>query len=140
VNQPIVIFDIEATCDVNFPKNKREIIEIGAIKIVNGKVVDQFQRFVKPKRNSKITKYCVDLTHIQQSDIDAADSPKKVLGDFAEWSKNSIMAAWGPFDEDILKRESTKNKVVINRNLFINLKKVFMSVKRLPMETSLIDS
>ena len=140
MKQPIVIFDIEATCDYIFPKNKREIIEIGAVKIINGVIVDKFQSFVKPKKNNKLTPYCLNLTHIKQSDIDTADTPGKVLEDFARWSNNSILAAWGPFDAEILTRETKKNKVFINEKLFINIKKVFLSVKHLPHETSLIDS
>lgn len=140
MKQTIIIFDIEATCDHVFPKNKREIIEIGAVKIVDGKIVDKFQRFVKPKKNSILTKYCMDLTHINQSDIDNANPPGMVLQEFAAWSQNSILAAWGPFDTEILSKECKKNKININEQCFINIKKVFLASKHLPRETSLLDS
>ena len=140
LKQPIIIFDIEATCDALLPKNKREIIEIGAVKIIDGEIVDKFQRFIKPKRNSTLSKYCMDLTHISQNDVDNADAPNVVLDEFVTWCKNSILAAWGPFDSEILSRECKKNKVLLNDELFINIKKIFLATKHLPMETSLADS
>jgi inhibitor of KinA sporulation pathway (predicted exonuclease) len=140
LKQPIIIFDIEATCDIVLPKNKREIIEIGAVKIIDGEIVDKFQQFVKPKRNSNLSKYCMDLTHISQCDIDHANAPNVVLNEFVTWCKDAILAAWGPFDAEILSRECKKNKVVLNEDLFINIKKIFLATKHLPMETSLSDS
>lgn len=140
LKQSIIIFDIEATCDVLLPKNKREIIEIGAVKIIDGEIVDKFQRFVKPKRNSKLSKYCLDLTHINQFDIDTANAPNIALYEFVTWCQNSILAAWGPFDAEILSRECRKNKVLLNEDMFVNIKKIFMATKHWPMETSLIDS
>ena len=139
MSKPLVVFDIEATCDIKLPKNKREIIEIGALKIVNGIIVDKFSKLIKPKRNPKLSTYCKELTHISQEDIDLASNPKEVLLDFIEWAQDAILAAWGDFDEDIVKRELHKNKIEFDL-YFINLKKVYLSVKKFPSTYSLQDS
>ena len=139
MSKSLVVFDIEATCDVKLPKNKREIIEIGALKIIDGMIVDKFSKLIKPKRNSQLSTYCKELTHISQEDINLASGPKEVLLEFIEWAQDAILAAWGDFDEDIVKRELHKNKIAFDLR-FINLKKVYLSVKKFPQTYSLQDS
>lgn len=137
--RPLIVFDIEATCDANMARKKREIIEIGAIKIVNGVVVDSFSSLVKPKQHPQLTSYCKNLTHIKQSDIDSAQDPHTVLLAFAEWSKNCVLAAWGEFDSEIIQKEMHKNKIE-NELVFINFKKVYLSIRKLPFTYSLQDA
>ena len=45
-----IVFDLEATCEDPMidPDFDKEIIEIGAVKIKNGKIEDTFDVFVKP--------------------------------------------------------------------------------------------
>ncbi len=137
----IIIFDIEATCNLTLPINKREIIEIGAVKILNGEIVDSFQSFVKPKKNNQLSLYCKDLTHIEQSQIDSADTPKEVLLRFIEWADDAIMASWGDFDSKILQKELHKNKIDANKIVqFVNLQRMYMAVKKIPLAISLSDA
>jgi inhibitor of KinA sporulation pathway (predicted exonuclease) len=139
--KPIIIFDIEATCDTKLPRNKREIIEIGAIKIVNGDIVDEFRAIVKPKKNPILSTYCKELTHITQEEIDTAPGPKEVLQQFYDWSKGSILACWGEFDPAIIQKEMHKNKITKSSvGLFVNLRKIYLSVKKLPQSFSLKDA
>jgi inhibitor of KinA sporulation pathway (predicted exonuclease) len=137
----LIIFDVEATCDINIPKQKRELIEIGAVKIENGNIVDRFQKLIKPKKNSILSNYCKELTHISQEEIDFADTPLNVLQSFLEWSRNSVLGSWGDFDPDIIKRELHKNKIILPNDIsFINIKKVYLSIKHFPSTYSLQDS
>ena len=141
MTKSLIIFDVEATCDVKIPKGKRELIEIGAVKIENGNIVDKFQALIKPKKNSILSNYCKELTHISQEDIDAADEPFVVLQKFLEWSKNCILGSWGDFDPEILKRELHKNKIFLpNDIVFANIKKLYLGVKHFPNTYSLQDS
>jgi inhibitor of KinA sporulation pathway (predicted exonuclease) len=137
----LIIFDVEATCDINLPKQKRELIEIGAVKIRDNVVIDTFSELVKPKKNSTLSNYCKNLTHISQEDINLADEPVNVLMRFIEWSKDCVLGSWGEFDADIIKKELHKNKVnLINDLHFINIKKLYLSVKHFPNTYSLQDS
>lgn len=138
--RPLVIFDIEATCDPKLPKHKREIIEIGAVKILNGEIIGTFQCFVKPRKNNILTDYCKTLTHIEQSNIDNAKSPKDALTDFFEWANDSVLASWGEFDNDIVNRELHKTKLEKQFNFsFVNMKRVYLAIFKLPTKYSLID-
>jgi inhibitor of KinA sporulation pathway (predicted exonuclease) len=122
------------------PKNKREIIEIGAVKIQNGEIVDKFQCFVKPQKNTVLTEYCKQLTHIQQEDVDNAESIKEALDKFIEWVNNATLASWGDFDTEIVNKELHKLKSFKNVELcFINIKRVYLALFKLPSKSSLIE-
>jgi inhibitor of KinA sporulation pathway (predicted exonuclease) len=141
MTKSLIIFDVEATCDVNIPKQKRELIEIGAVKIENGHIVDTFQMFIKPRKNHILSNYCKELTHISQEDINSAEEPNIVLQQFLEWSQNCVLGSWGDFDPDIIKRELHKNKIILPNDIaFINIKKVYLSIKHFPSTYSLQDS
>ena len=97
----IIIVDLEATCSKN-RDIENEIIEIGAVKIENGKVISQFDRFVKPIINPILTDFCKELTTIKQQDIDLAEEFPKVLKDFLNWigTEDFILMSWGFYDKN----------------------------------------
>ena len=141
MTKSLIIFDIEATCDINIPKQKRELIEIGAVKIENGQIIDNFQKFIKPKKNPILSNYCKELTHISQENIDLAEEPNVVLQQFLEWSQNCVLGSWGDFDPEIIKRELHKNKILLpNDIVFANIKKLYLCVKHFPNTYSLQES
>ena len=137
----LIIFDLEATCSSTLPVNKREIIEIGAIKIADGNIVDSFQCFVKPKKNSQLSNYCKSLTHITQEQIDNASLPQEALSNFLTWAGKSVFASWGDFDSKILQKELHKNKISeIEIVEFVNLQRMYMAVRKLSTAISLVDA
>ena len=78
-----IILDLEATCTDN--RNiyfDNEVIEIGAVKIENKQVIDEFQSFVRPVVNTELTEFCKNLTSINQSDVDNAEIFPNVLDNF----------------------------------------------------------
>ena len=83
-----VVFDLETT-GLNPVKN--EIIEIGAVKIKNGEVIDEFSSMVKPKENipAKIT----EITGIDDSMVKDADSFDKVFKEFVEFIDGAPLVA-----------------------------------------------
>lgn len=83
-----VVFDLETT---GLEPTKDEIIEIGACKIVNGKIEEVFSTFVKPNR--KIPKEITDLTGITNQMVEDAPSINYVLPDFYKFCYNSTMVA-----------------------------------------------
>ena len=104
----LIIVDFEATCcDKNeFPRQQMEIIEIGACSLdENFKILDEFQSFIHPMRNPKLTKFCTTLTTITQSMIDEAEGFPDILKKFKKWIwsfENPIFCSWGGYDKNQL--------------------------------------
>lgn len=69
-----LVIDLEATTDDGgWPVTEMEIIEIGASLVTReGREVDHFQRFVRPRRRPQLTPFCRELTHISQASVDSA--------------------------------------------------------------------
>ena len=89
-----VIFDIETT---GFPVSFCEIIEIGAIKVQNGMIVDTFSEFVKPK--NKISNFIAGLTGITNDMVESSDDIEGVIHRFKEFIEGSVLVAHNaPFD------------------------------------------
>lgn len=102
-----VIFDIEATCEkeeIN-PEYDMETIEIGAIKVRNGIIIDEFQRFVKPQKVSHLTNYCIELTGIHYEDLEEADYFEEVILDFLNFIYGSTIYSSGNFDKNMFIKE-----------------------------------
>ncbi len=83
-----VVFDIEST---GLSKYNDKITEIGAVKVVDGKITDRYSTFVNPCR--PIPQNIVELTSI--TDEMVADAPKlsEVLPEFFEFCKGSVLVA-----------------------------------------------
>ncbi len=97
---PFVVFDIETT---GFSCNNDKIIEIGAVKIEDGKVTDTFSRFVNPK--VPIPYRIVELTGITDEMVKNADSINQVLGEFMEFAGAAVLAAHNAeFDVSFIKK------------------------------------
>lgn len=105
-----IVFDLEATCEDRsiFPHFDNETIEIGAVKIKNGKIVDEFQSFVRPSKNQVLTDFCKELTHICQSNVDNAPSFKEALSDFKGWAGDAQLLSWGFYDRKQLEKDSKR--------------------------------
>ncbi|UII26877.1 exonuclease domain-containing protein [Fulvivirga maritima] len=104
-----IIFDLEATCWKNKTDRKREVIEIGAVKISEqAKMIDQFNAFVKPAIHPILSDFCQELTTIQQSDIDQADHFPEALHRFKNWinpDEKYMLCSWGFYDKKQLEQD-----------------------------------
>ena len=92
LNTPItryVIFDFET--NGLSPKTNR-VIEVGALKIENGEVVDKFSTLVNPQRN--LTKRITDLTGITSEMLIDAPLEIDVFKEFADFAKGYILTAY----------------------------------------------
>lgn len=92
-----IILDLEATCWRDRASgNQSEIIEIGALKIDDHKMLlGEFSAFVKPKLHPKLSEFCTELTTIEQGDIDQAQDFKTVIRNFFKF-KNNLNSAFCP--------------------------------------------
>ena len=83
-----VVFDIETT---GFSSEKNRIIEIGAVKVKDGEVLDRFSTFVNPK--TPIPYRIIQLTSINDSMVKDAPVIEDVLPDFVNFCRGSILVA-----------------------------------------------
>ncbi|MBQ3001883.1 MAG: PolC-type DNA polymerase III [Bacilli bacterium] len=83
-----VVFDVETT---GFSVTFNEIIEIGALKVKNGIILDSFSTFVQPSR--PISKVITDLTEITNDDVANAPTIEEVMPKFVEFINDAILVA-----------------------------------------------
>ena len=83
-----VVFDLETT---GFSCVKNKIIEIGAVKLEGGKIVDRFSTFVNPLEPipHRITK----LTSIDDDMVRTARTIEEILPEFLEFVGDSVLVA-----------------------------------------------
>ena len=100
-NASFVVFDIETT---GLRNNYDDIIEIGAVKIVNGMSVDTYSTFVKPDK--EINDVIYNITHISNDDVRNAPKIHEALSKFIEFVGDSILVAHNAtFDLDFINQK-----------------------------------
>ena len=82
------VFDIETT---GLSKDRDKIIEIGAVKVSGGEIVDTFSSFVNPGRT--LPQEIVSLTGITDEMLKDAPRIEDVLPEFLAFAGSSIMVA-----------------------------------------------
>ena len=90
-NNVFVCFDLETTGLNNNPAMGKmdRIIELGAVKIIDGDIKEKFSSFVAcPER---LSKEIIDLTGIHDSDLIGAPEVEKVLADFYKFTDGAIL-------------------------------------------------
>ena len=83
-----IVFDIETT---GFSSVKDKIIEIGAVKVTDGKIVDRFSTFVNPER--PIPFEITNLTGITDEMVMDSPNIKTVLPQFLEFVGYGVLVA-----------------------------------------------
>lgn len=99
-----IILDLEATCWENRNIKPNEIIEIGAVCVdENGKILDEFSSFVRPKQHPILSDFCTQLTTITQSQVDNSPYFPVVLEQFQHWiydfEDEYFLCSWGFYDK-----------------------------------------
>ena len=83
-----VVFDLETT---GFSPDKNKIIEIGAVKVVNGAITDRFSTFVNPQ--VPIPFNIEELTSIRDDMVMDAPIIEDILPEFMKFCEGAIMVA-----------------------------------------------
>ena len=83
-----IVFDIETT---GFSSIRDRIIEIGAVKVVDGEIVDRFSTFVNPKR--PIPFEITNLTSITDEMVMGSPTIETVLPRFLEFVGDGVLVA-----------------------------------------------
>lgn len=89
------VLDFECTCDYQ-GWHQHEIIEFPVV-FLNARTlqVDMvFRRYVRPTERPRLTEFCVQLTGIQQADIDRAPTLDVVLLEFSEFLEEHCLVGW----------------------------------------------
>lgn len=115
----LVFFDFEMNCLVDF--KSVEIISVGACKInLSTGMVDRFYSLVKPQEVNELTEKCIEITSLDQQEIDNAENFNKVFTSLGNWIQDmdTLYLYWGGNDISVLKndykRNSSLNKTALN--------------------------
>ena len=105
-----VIIDIETT---GLSVENDEILEIGAIRIVNGKTVEEYERLIAVK--TEIAQNISELTGITQEQVKENGKPiNEALPSFMDFVKGSEVAGYNVnFDHDFLLAECSRQGIEI---------------------------
>ena len=125
LNNTYVVFDIETT---GLDLMNNGITEIGAVKIVKGKIVEQFQTLIKP--DYAISEDNMAITGITPEMV--KDSPKigSVIPDFMKFIEGSIIVAHNAeFDCKFIKRFAGAEEYEVNNKVLDTME---MTRKYLP--------
>ncbi|KAF2959925.1 DNA polymerase III subunit alpha [Thermotoga sp. 38H-to] len=87
-NATFVVLDFETT---GLDPQVDEIIEIGAVKIQGGQIVDEYHTLIKPSR--EISRRSSEITGITQEMLENKRSIEEVLPEFLGFLENSIIVA-----------------------------------------------
>jgi len=102
LQESYVVFDIETT---GFSPEINKIIEIGAVKVVDGKIVDRFSTFVNPE--VPIPYRIEELTHISDNMVIDAPTIDVVLPEFLQFCEGCVMVAHNAdFDMSFIKKKA----------------------------------
>ncbi|MFC4768967.1 ATP-dependent DNA helicase DinG [Effusibacillus consociatus] len=85
---PYVVFDLETT---GFSPTHDSIIEIGAIRIENGQILDTFETFVA--QDKPLPPFCKELTGISDEDLIDAPPLYKAIADFLRFADGADWVA-----------------------------------------------
>lgn len=99
-----VVFDIETT---GFSPEKNKIIEIGAVKVVNGQITDKFSTFVNP--DVPIPFEIEQLTGINDNMVLSSPGIEVILPQFLEFCKDCALVAHNAsFDVSFISWQAAK--------------------------------
>ncbi len=99
-----VVFDTETT---GFYAGSDQMIEIGAVKIQKGQIIDRFDELIDPQR--PIPKKITELTYITDEMVHGKDSEQNVTQRFLAWAGDLPMVAHNAkFDISFMKAACNK--------------------------------
>lgn len=113
-----VVFDLETT---GLSPDKDTIIEIGALKVVRGKVADRFSEFINP--HQPLTAQISELTGITDEMLMDARDLRPVVSDFVHFSEGFIVVGHNlAFDYRFTKNAAEKFGLSFDREGIDTLK------------------
>ncbi|SDL61215.1 PolC-type DNA polymerase III [Halarsenatibacter silvermanii] len=106
-----VIFDLETT---GLESSQDRIIEIGAVRVEDGEIVESYSQLINPER--VISGKIEDLTGISNADLKGAPTVDEVLEDFLAFCQDAVLVAHNAdFDYSFLRQECLRSDCSIPR-------------------------
>jgi len=110
IDDIFVVFDIETT---GFSSQNDRIIEIGAVKVKNGEIIDEFSVFVNPQKDIPLE--ITELTGIDNYMVKDAKTIDIVIKEFYDFVDGSILVAHNAaFDTSFIKKNYLDNDLEFN--------------------------
>jgi len=106
IGKTFVVYDLETT---GLDPVNSEIIEIGAIKLVDGKTTEAFSTLVKP--TTRIPDVITKITNITEDMVRDAHPIESVILDFYKFTKGAILAGYNNLDFDSKFIQAASRKV-----------------------------
>ena len=140
-----VVFDIETT---GLSLTRDMITEIGAIKIENGIIIDEYNQLINPEMS--IPEKITEITGITNDMVKDKPTIKEILPDFKVFIEDSVLVAHNAsFDTGFLREQFFRNGDVLDnpildtleltRALFPNLKSHKLNIVAKHLNVSLIN-
>jgi len=121
-NNVFVVFDLETTGLNNNPAMGRmdKIIEIGAVKLINGEIAEKFSSFVACPE--KLSPEIVELTGIHDEDLIGAPTVDKVIADFYKFTDGAYLVGHNvTFDYRFVHYYGEQNGYMFDKKTFDTL-------------------
>ncbi|HEU5140839.1 MAG TPA: PolC-type DNA polymerase III [Bacillales bacterium] len=87
-DESYIVFDVETT---GLSAVYDKIIELAAVKVKNGEIIDRFERFANP--HHPLSQTTIDLTGITDDMVENAPEIEEVLKDFYEFTGDGVLVA-----------------------------------------------
>lgn len=118
-NNTFVVFDLETTGLNNQPAMGKmdKIIEIGAVKIVGGEMVEKFSTFVAC--DDRLSKEIIELTGIHDEDLVGAPKIESVIADFFKFTDGAFLVGHNVmFDYRFTQYYGEQNRYMFDNRLY----------------------
>lgn len=112
-----VVFDLETT---GLKKETDKIIEIGAVKVKNGEIIDKYSAFINPGR--KLSDKIVKLTGITDEMLKDKPSEEEVVPEFLDFCGSAVLVGHNVgFDIGFIRRFGAENNIKVENTVLDTL-------------------
>lgn len=113
-NKSYVVFDFETT---GLEVSVNEVIELGAVKVVDGVITETFGTFIDPQIH--IPEKATEINGITDDDVVGAPKMKDVIADFYKFAKSSCLVAHNAsFDKSYLDKYAKEERYLFDNQVF----------------------
>lgn len=115
-NATFVVFDCETT---GLSPTKDRIVELGAVKFCNGKVIEEKSWLINPRQH--IPPWVVKVHGIDDGMVKDAPTFKEIYPDFIKFIDDCVLMAHNArFDVSFVRAEIERNELALPRNMTID--------------------